>query len=46
MLADGVTLDPQGGTGADCVYLVTNDPAIAKKYDMHEESEFWNQDEE
>jgi hypothetical protein len=40
MLADGVTLDPEGGTGDDYAYLVTADSAVAKKYDMHEESEF------
>ena len=33
MLSDGVTLDPDGA------YLVTTDPAVAKKYDMHDESE-------
>lgn len=41
MLADGVTLDPEGGTSDDYAYLVTSDPVIAKKYDMHDESEFW-----
>jgi hypothetical protein len=40
MLADGVTLDPEGGTGDDYAYLITTDSAVAKKYDMHEESEF------
>ena len=24
-------------------HLVTSDPEIAKKYDMHEESEFWDE---
>ena len=41
MRDDGVTLDPEGGTGDDYAHLITTDPAIAKKYDMHEESEFW-----
>jgi hypothetical protein len=35
----GVTLDAgRGGLGD--AYLVTSDPAIAKKFDMHDESEF------
>jgi hypothetical protein len=25
--------------------LVTTDPAIAKKYDLHDEREFWGDDE-
>jgi hypothetical protein len=41
MRADGVALDPGGGIGDDYAYLVTSDPAVAKKCDMHEESEFW-----
>lgn len=40
MLKDGVTLETPGGTSDDYAYLVTTDPAIARKYDMHEESEF------
>ncbi len=40
MLADGVTLETPGGTADDYAYLVTTDPVIARKYDMHEESEF------
>ena len=46
MLADGVILDPKGGTGDDYAYLVTTDPVIAKKYDMHDESEFWDEPDE
>jgi diphthamide synthase (EF-2-diphthine--ammonia ligase) len=46
MRKDGVTLDPEGGTADDYATLVTSDPAIAKKYDMHDESEFWDDDEE
>jgi hypothetical protein len=41
MQADGVTLDPSSGTADDYAHLVTTDPAVAKKYDMHDESEFW-----
>ncbi|MEO6787829.1 MAG: hypothetical protein ABI318_17030, partial [Chthoniobacteraceae bacterium] len=40
MMEDGVTLETPGGTSDDYAYLVTTDPAIARKYDMHEESEF------
>jgi hypothetical protein len=40
MRADGVTLDPEGGMEGDYVRLVTTDPDVARKYDMHEESEF------
>ena len=46
MLADGVALAPEGGTSDDYAYLVTTDPAIAKKYDMHDEKEFWGDNEE
>lgn len=44
MRADGVTLHPNPDPADNGVYLVTSDPAIARKYDMHEESEFWRQD--
>jgi hypothetical protein len=40
MLEDGVTLETSGGTAGDYVRLVTTDPVIARKYEMHEESEF------
>lgn len=46
MRADGVTLDPEGGTTDDYAYLVTTDPAIARKYDMHDESEYWGDDDD
>jgi hypothetical protein len=46
MLADGVALAPEGGTSDDYAYLVTIDPTIAEKYDMHDETEFWEGDEE
>jgi hypothetical protein len=36
-------LDPEGGTGDDYAHLVTTDPIVAKKYDMHDESEFWDE---
>ena len=45
MRADGVTLDPQGGAADDYAHLVTTDPEVAKKYDMHDESEFWGEKE-
>ncbi|HEY0008594.1 MAG TPA: hypothetical protein VGB55_07715, partial [Tepidisphaeraceae bacterium] len=44
MQADGVTLDPGGGAGDDYAYLVTSDPDVAKKYDMHDEAEFLGED--
>lgn len=40
MRDDGVTLDTAGGTGDDYAHLVTTDPDVARKYDMHEESEY------
>ncbi len=43
MRADGVTLEAEGGTTDDYAHLVTTDPEIAKKYDMHEESEYWDE---
>ena len=42
MQADGVTLDPDGGTADDYAHLVTTDPAIARKYGMHPEDEFFD----
>ena len=44
MRADGVTLEEGRGRADNCAYLVTSDPAVAAKYDMHEESEFWGHD--
>jgi hypothetical protein len=46
MLADGVALAPEGGTSDDYACLVTTDPTIARKYDMHDEKEFWEGDAE
>ena len=45
MRADGVMLEAKGCTGDGYAYLVTSDPAVARKYDMHEESEFLGDDE-
>ena len=44
MRADGVQFDPKGGTGDDYIHLYTTDPEIAKKYDMHDEREFFGED--
>lgn len=46
MKADGVTLDPDGGTGDDYAQLLTTDPAVARKYDMEDESELWDSEDE
>ena len=43
MRTDGVMLEENGGTADDYAYLITLDPAVARKYDMHEESEFWGE---
>lgn len=40
MRSDGVTLDPDRSTADGDAYLLTTNPEVAKKYDMHEESEF------
>ncbi len=40
MRAAGVTLEVTGNTADDYAYLVTSDPEVARKFDMHEESEF------
>jgi hypothetical protein len=44
MKADGGTLDPEGGTGNDYASLTTGDADVAKKYDMHDASEFFGDD--
>jgi hypothetical protein len=46
MHADGVTLDPDGSTGDDHAHLVTNDPDVARKYDMQDESDFFPDEDE
>ena len=42
----GVYLDPQGGTSDDYAHLVTDDPEVAKRFDMHEEEEFRDEDQD
>jgi hypothetical protein len=42
MLADGVTIDEVKSARYKNEYLVSTDPEIARKYDMHDESEFWD----
>jgi len=44
MRDDGVQFDPEGGTGDDYIHLFTTDPEIARKYDMHDEREFFGED--
>lgn len=44
MQADGVTVE--AGNDAERVYLVTTDPAVAERYDMHPESEYWGEPDE
>jgi hypothetical protein len=46
MRDDGAVLDPEGGTADDYAYLVTTDPAVAKKYGMEDETEFWGLDDD
>jgi len=41
MLAAGVTIDADGAEPDDSVYLVTTDPDVARRFGMHDESEFW-----
>jgi hypothetical protein len=45
MRRDGVTLEFDGLAG-DCARLVTDDPNVAAKYELVEESEFWGDDAE
>lgn len=45
MKDDGVVLNPDGGTSDDYAYLVTYDPAVAKKWGLEDEREFWGADE-
>ena len=46
MAKDGVTLDPEGGTGDDYAHLITSDPTVAARYGLHDESEFWGEDDD
>lgn len=45
MRADGVQLDPQGGTGDDYATFFTYDPDVAKKYNFHPEEDFLDESE-
>jgi hypothetical protein len=42
MLKDGIVLEVDGRAGDDSAILVTTDPEVARKYDMVEESEYWD----
>lgn len=42
MKADGVVV-AQDRSSSDTIYLATADPEVARKYDMHEESEFFTE---
>jgi len=42
MRDDGVVLDPTRGTSDDYAYLTTSSRAIAEKYGMEDEAEFWD----
>jgi hypothetical protein len=44
MRKDGITLDTEGGTSDDYAYLHTYEPAVAKKYEMIPEDEFFDED--
>jgi hypothetical protein len=46
MKADGIILDPEGGTADDYAHLVSTDPEVARRYGMHEESEFFGDEDE
>jgi hypothetical protein len=46
MKADGIVLERAAATAGGYAHLVTSDPAIAEKYDLHEESEFFADDED
>jgi hypothetical protein len=41
MRDDGVVIDPDRSITPGLAYLVSSDPEVARKYDMHEESEMW-----
>jgi hypothetical protein len=45
MLRDGVTFD-ESRRSSDYQYLVTTDPEVAHRYEMHDESEFFDLDDE
>ena len=39
MLQDGIQVEAQNAPSAGCMYLVTTDLDVARKYDMHDESD-------
>ncbi|MFN3651994.1 MAG: nucleotidyltransferase family protein [Armatimonadota bacterium] len=43
MQRDGVELQSLDSVRDDCVFLTTTDPEVARKYDMVEETEFWDE---
>ena len=46
MLAEASPLTGGRSVGTMTAYLVTPDPAVAKEYDMHDEREFFGDEEE
>lgn len=46
MRKDGVVLDDDGGVGDDHARLVTTDAAVAEKYGLVEDSEYWGRDDD
>jgi len=46
MRVAGVRLEPAGGADDDYAMLVTDDPDVAKRFDMQEKSEYWGLDEQ
>ncbi len=46
MRKDGVVLDGDTGVGEDYAHLITNDEAVAQKYGMTNEAEFWGIEDE
>ena len=46
MVADGVVIEGDGGAAGDQTRLTTTDPDVARKYDMHPESEFFGEDDD
>jgi hypothetical protein len=43
MQADGVTLNPDGGTSDDYALLITEDADVAAKYEMQDERDYWGE---
>ena len=46
MKADGVRLDPEGGTGDDYALLFTDDAGVAEKYGFEDEESYWGDEPE